>query len=61
VISRLLNSLTFLAKSLPALQLGVSAGYCQSVLVGELEMIKTQIWTHCRSENGTLFTLSPHQ
>jgi hypothetical protein len=44
-----LNSWTFLAKFLPALLLGVSAGYCQRALVGKSGMIRTQMGKHNRS------------
>jgi hypothetical protein len=46
------NSLTFLAKFLPALLLGVPTGYFKRALVDESGMIRTQMWTHNRLEIG---------
>jgi hypothetical protein len=51
-ILRRLNYSTFLAKFLPDLLLGASAGIFQRALVDELEMIRTQIGMHNRSESG---------
>jgi hypothetical protein len=39
------NSLTFLAKFLPASLLGVSAGYCQGALVDESGIIRSEMGT----------------
>jgi hypothetical protein len=36
----------------PDLLVGVSAGICQRALADESGMIRTQKWTHNRSENG---------
>jgi len=44
------DSRTFLDKCLPALLLGVSAGYCHTALVDETEMIRNQMRKHNRLE-----------
>jgi hypothetical protein len=44
-----LNSRTFLGKFLPALLLGVSAGYCQRDMVDESRIIRTQMGKDNRS------------
>jgi hypothetical protein len=65
-ILRLQNSRTFLAKLLPASLLGVSAGIYQRALMDRSGMIRTQMGTHHRSENGrnawdTLYDTTPEQ
>jgi hypothetical protein len=49
----------------PALLLGVLAGYCQSALVVESEIIRNQMRKHNRSlivaMNGTTFAILPRK
>jgi hypothetical protein len=51
-ILRRQNSRPFLTKFLPGPLLGASVGYCQRALVDESRIIRTQMGTHNRSENG---------
>jgi hypothetical protein len=46
------NARTFLSKYLPASLLSVSAGICQRALVDESGMIRIQVGTHSRVDNG---------